>query len=55
MTSVGAQVAQDHCGWTPVSQPVGGFVNYLRMMSEAFSEGMQQASEARRKHLFADV
>jgi len=55
MTTIGAHVAQDHRGWTAVSQAFGSFLQYLKMLREAFSEGMQQANEARRKHPFADV
>jgi len=54
MTTVSAHVAQDHRGWTPASQPIG-FLTYLKLLAEAFVEGMEQASEARRKHPFADV
>jgi hypothetical protein len=55
LTTASAHIADDHRGWTPASQAGGGFVNYLRMLREAFSEGMQQANDARRKYPFADV
>lgn len=54
MTTANAHVANHGVNWTP-STKTGGFVNYVRMLCEAFSEGLQQASEARRKYPFADV
>lgn len=55
MATANAHAAHDHQGGTPVSQAVAGFLNYVKMLSEAFSEGLQQAHEARHKHPFADV
>lgn len=55
MTTVSAHAAPDHRGWTPVSHTGGGFANYLTLLREAFSEALQQTSEARRKYPFADV
>ncbi len=53
MTTANAHVAHDR--WPAAPQTTGGFLNYVKMLAEAFSEGLQQASEARRKHPFADV
>lgn len=55
MATANAHAAHDHNSQTPVSQAFAGFVNYVKMLSEAFSEGLQQAHEARQKHPFADV
>jgi hypothetical protein len=55
MTTASTHVAHDHRGWAPASKTAGGFVKYLKMLREAFSEGMQQANDARRKYPFADV
>jgi len=55
MTTIRAHIAQEHRGWTALSQAFFSFLHYLKMLREAFSEGMQQANEARRKHPFADV
>lgn len=55
MTTANAHIAHDDHRETPLSKVILGFVNYVKMLSEAFSEGLQQAHEARRKHPFADV
>ncbi len=55
MTTASAHIAHDHHDFTPVPKTGRGFVEYVKMLSEAFSEGLQQAHEARRKHPFADV
>jgi len=52
MSTANAHVAPGR--WPAVPQTTG-FLNYLKMMAEAFSEGLEQAREARRKHPFADV
>jgi hypothetical protein len=52
MSTANAHVAHDR--WSAPSQATG-LLNYLKMLVEAFSEGLQQAQEARRKHPFADV
>ncbi|WP_168197913.1 hypothetical protein [Pseudolabrys sp. FHR47] len=52
MTTANAHLAHDR--WSVASQATG-LLNYLKMLAEAFSEGLQQAHEARRKHPFADV
>lgn len=54
MTIAKAHIASHGVNWTPVAK-TGGFLNYVRIFCEAFSEGLQQASDARRKYPFADV
>lgn len=55
MTNVAAHAAQSHRDFSPVEQTGGTFVNYLTLLREAFSEALQQTSDARRKYPFADV
>jgi len=52
MTTANAHLAHDR--W-PAESKSNGFLNYLKMLAEAFSEGLQLAHEAKRKHPFADV
>ena len=52
MSIANAHVAQDR--WPAAPQTIG-FLDYLKMLVEAFSEGLEHAREARRKHPFADV
>jgi len=52
MSTANAHVAP---GRWPAAPQTAGFLNYLKMLAEAFSEGLEQAREARRKHPFADV
>lgn len=55
MTIISAKAADHPRDWMPVAQTSGGFVHYLSMLREAFTEALEQTQAARRKYPFADV
>ena len=55
MTIASAKTADHSRDWMPAAQTGSGFVHYLSMLREAFTEALEQTQAARRKYPFADV